>query len=549
MLFLMSIRTLVVLAAAVLYANSVAVALKVAAGSVQGEPFSDAFDDFYVDEPSERMLASGSQEGILMATGLRPGVAREGRPRRSKSAEAWAPPTRNGFLPFAGPMPSPNWENRMLIAKKNKFAFCYIEKNACTQFNFLMNGLNGMPTRDRIPFWKSNSDGVYKEYLKTQNVSRADGWSMSIFVREPTERFLSAWLSKCDAWEYGGIDCLGPRVTDLTISQKVELFEKTVVELLPTYMAKSRENGGVNAHYDPQHSFCGGRKLSEYNFVGVLAGSPDNIHRQVKHMLQDHARVSPRAKIMHLSDQLFPTTSKAGHGTNTVNLMKAFYRNRTILQMVMEQFAADYDWAGPAVNAAWAQSRRAASPDDSALKPQASPTASPTAGPTASPTASRTTSATAPPSTVRATGDPHLTNLFGQRFDLHQEGWHTLVRVPRGAQRKTALLSVEAEARQMGAACADVYFQSMNLTGRWVGANGRVFSASSVDTKKYQGWLRYGKVELKVVHGHTQSGIVYLNIFVRNLKRAGYVVGGLLGMDDHTAAVASSQKCRKTINL
>jgi len=351
--------------------------LKVAAGSVQAEPFSYPFDDFFVDESdelSERMPASGSPEDSLMATGLRLGEAREGRPGRSRRvAKAWAPPDRNGSFPFAGPKPSLNWENRMLIAQNKKFAFCYIEKNACTQFNLLMNGLNGMPTKDRIPFWKSNSDGMYKEFLSTHNVSQADGWIMSIFVREPTERFLSAWLSKCDAWEYGGIDCLGPRVTDLTISQKVELFEKTVVELLPTYMAKSRENGGFNAHYDPQHSFCGGRQLSEYNFVGVLAGSPDNIHRQVKHMLQDHARVSPRAKIMHLSDQLFPTTSKAGHGTNTVNLMKAFYRNRTILEMVMEQFAADYDWAGPAVNAAWAQSRRAVSPDGSAPEPQAAP--------------------------------------------------------------------------------------------------------------------------------------------------------------------------------
>mmetsp|Transcript_37605 Transcript_37605/g.105665 ORF Transcript_37605/g.105665 Transcript_37605/m.105665 type:complete len:355 (-) Transcript_37605:155-1219(-) len=349
MLFLMSIRTLVVLAAAVLYANSVAVALKVAAGSVQGEPFSDAFDDFYVDEPSERMLASGSQEGILMATGLRPGVAREGRPRRSKSAEAWAPPTRNGFLPFAGPMPSPNWENRMLIAKKNKFAFCYIEKNACTQFNKLFNALNGygFDPHDDNPFWKSNSDSK-DERIRShfrKNISKANGWKMAIFLRDPAERFLSAWLSKCDAWEYGGIDCLGPRVTGLPESKKVELFEKTVIELLPKYMARMRANGTYNAHYDPQHLFCGGRHLDEYDFVGRLSGSPKFISSQVEDMLQHQAGIGTSSELMTFAHKLFPASTKAGHSTDTTNVLRTFYRNATVYQAVLDQYAQDYRWA------------------------------------------------------------------------------------------------------------------------------------------------------------------------------------------------------------
>jgi hypothetical protein len=139
--------------------------------------------------------------------------------------------------------------------------------------------------------------------------------------------------------------------------------------------------------------------------------------------------------------------------------------------------------------------------------------------------------------------------VLGQRFDLHQEGLHTLVRIPRGAEREAALLSVEAEARQMGVACADMYFKSVNLTGSWVGSQGRVFSAGRVAKKESQSWLRYGKVELKVVQGHTKSGIVYLNLFVRHLKFAGYPVGGILGMDDHTAAATPSEKCGKRISL
>jgi hypothetical protein len=178
------------------------------------------------------------------------------------------------------------------------------------------------------------------------------------------------------------------------------------------------------------------------------------------------------------------------------------------------------------------------------------PTPAPTPA-TPSPTSPATVSPTAPPTSgsAQATGDPHLTNVLGQHFDLHKEGWHTLVRVPRGVERGAALLSVEAEARQMGVACADLYFQSMNLTGRWVGSVGRVFSASRAPQRNPQGWLRYGKVELKVVRGHTNSGIDYLNLFVRHLKLSGYPVGGILGLDDHAAAAAPLQGCWKRANL
>jgi len=186
--------------------------------------------------------------------------------------------------------------------------------------------------------------------------------------------------------------------------------------------------------------------------------------------------------------------------------------------------------------------------------PTASPTSPPIGGsaqaagdefqvPTASPTS--------PPTgeSAQATGDPHLANVLGQRFDLHKEGLHTLVRIPRGADLGAAFLSVEAEARQIGVLCADMYFLSVNLTGAWVGSQGRAFRAGHVANKESQRWLRYGKVELRVVQGHTRSGTVYLNLFVRHLRFAGFPVGGILGMDDHTVAATPSQKCQKRIIL
>ncbi|CAK0861843.1 unnamed protein product [Prorocentrum cordatum] len=87
--------------------------------------------------------------------------------------------------------------------------------------------------------------------------------------------------------------------------------------------------------------------------------------------------------------------------------------------------------------------------------------------PTPSPTWSPTSAAASSPTASSATGDPHLQNMFGQRFDLARPGISVLVRVPRGMPVEDALLVVKADARRLGARCSDIYFQEINVTGTW----------------------------------------------------------------------------------
>lgn len=72
--------------------------------------------------------------------------------------------------------------------------------------------------------------------------------------------------------------------------------------------------------------------------------------------------------------------------------------------------------------------------------------------------------------TPSVTGDPHLTNAIGQKFDIH-DGTHRLVHYPRGAPEQEALLMVDAQAVDMGQSsnCYSVYLQSIKLFGSWVG--------------------------------------------------------------------------------
>jgi len=189
-------------------------------------------------------------------------------------------------------------------------------------------------------------------------------------------------------------------------------------------------------------------------------------------------------------------------------------------------------------------------------------TPSPTPAPTpsaqgASGVASVPTSAPTPVM-VSASGDPHMVNVHGQRFDILRPGIHVLLQLPRGMETDF-LLRVEAQAVQLGGACADIYFQSLNLTGGWVrDAHGQHTRHSAIRYYANQpvgshlhgtNWMSFGKVDLKVVWGHTKSGLRYLNMFARRLSKAGVPIGGLLGLDDHTAASTPSLRCKRTMTL
>jgi len=146
---------------------------------------------------------------------------------------------------------------------------------------------------------------------------------------------------------------------------------------------------------------------------------------------------------------------------------------------------------------------------------------------------------------VAATGDPHLQNVHGERFDLMKPGVHVLINIPRGTSVEDALLRVQADARRVGERCADMYFSEINVTGSWAvtkQVGGYHFSASRSDVGT-PGWLAFGTVELKVVHGRTDTGFAYLNVYVKHLGRTGFDVGGLLGEDDHKDVIISSGAC------
>jgi len=96
-----------------------------------------------------------------------------------------------------------------------------------------------------------------------------------------------------------------------------------------------------------------------------------------------------------------------------------------------------------------------------------------------------------------------------------------------------------------------MYFHELNITGEWVdakGGGGLRFQAKGVHDEQPK-WLKFGKVEVKIVHGRTQKGVHYLNFYVKHLGLSGFAVGGLLGEDDHTEAAVPTEACLRHVSL
>ncbi|CAK0857817.1 unnamed protein product [Prorocentrum cordatum] len=109
-----------------------------------------------------------------------------------------------------------------------------------------------------------------------------------------------------------------------------------------------------------------------------------------------------------------------------------------------------------------------------------------------------------------ATGDPHLQNIHGEKFDLMKPGKHVLIQIPR-KRTDSALLRVDAGVHVLGTQCADMYFQELNITGAWADvkrAGGLHYHAQDADDTSYH-WSRFGNVQMKVAKGRTKKGIKY----------------------------------------
>jgi hypothetical protein len=229
----------------------------------------------------------------------------------------------------------------------------------------------------------------------------------------------------------------------------------------------------------------------------------------------------------------------------------------------------------------------------------------PTDDPTAAPSVTPTGAPTGTPTAGKITGDPHVTNVEGQRFNLVRVGVHELLRLPRHSQGagREALLKVSGSI-ESERSCEEPFVKQLDLSGLWLWQSGPLVlragglnedsddaimlqvNGSHVGKDEIQGLLpremlqvaksnakhnkrhgakarrdelftlkfRFSGATLTVDWVHREvpgSSLNHLDLHVADLPRLekGMDVGGILGRDDHASAARVSPGCEPTQNL
>lgn len=237
-------------------------------------------------------------------------------------------------------------ENRshVVLIPSVKLAFCLIPKIASDAFTRLFLEVNGQAMPDCTKecnhvFHAATAEGLG---IDPAELSKENGWKSAYFLRDPLERYLSAFGSKCVPHVDGkvgdnGANCEGEIITTPgNSSDYVTAFEQRVRSDMETGLPP------YNPHWVPQVQHikhqCGMDlfKPDSIDFFGTLSG---DVNAKVKQMLES----SNVENFAELADKFFPPEgANAVHASTTSKDFDVFFRNPDIVEDVAELYESDF---------------------------------------------------------------------------------------------------------------------------------------------------------------------------------------------------------------
>ena len=245
-------------------------------------------------------------------------------------------PSLSGWPPgMAFDNPS-NLLQRVVIIEEYKLLFCKIEKVADEAFTGLLQHMTDNSNRFRWGVNTPRSKNWTKAMLEDALADPA--WHKAVFFREPMERFLSGFRSKCEA----GHDRDGQQHCEHAFGTGVYNTTtgfQTAVERL----AARPSNQPMDEHWEHQGRFCGGLEdtLPHYNTVEQL--DPASSRQKVIQLFKDLGVANPPAKIKTLN-KWFPDQHgrESAHLTHAGAAMKQYYRSAELVDAVTDYYKQDY---------------------------------------------------------------------------------------------------------------------------------------------------------------------------------------------------------------
>lgn len=222
----------------------------------------------------------------------------------------------------------------LYVNKDHKFAFCLIEKNANSAWGTILNKLERFNLdagyNDKL-VQNSFSPEAAEEVFKNPSATRA------VFVRDPLERFLSAFLDKClsgtcvnDPSDFCYMRKPEQRGSGIPFSQAVE------------WMQTQNTSDWMEGHWNLQSHHCElNSRLNEYTVLGIM--KKETLARNAACLLEGAGLGFLNVKSSDDSAPAFwQASDHAGATSETSELLKAFY-TREAAEAVYNKLKEDYE--------------------------------------------------------------------------------------------------------------------------------------------------------------------------------------------------------------
>ncbi|KAL3921940.1 MAG: hypothetical protein SGILL_002479 [Bacillariaceae sp.] len=198
-------------------------------------------------------------------------------------------------------------DNDPIVLESHKLLFFSIPKNSCTEWKQLFRRMMGYDNWNKIPFLHPHDPrtngltylGTYDK-AKQEEIMTSPEWTRAMFVRDPLERMLSAYLNKGLSEErYIKKWCckIAPRETDEERRLELEYLQQhntSCVPLAPWEPQPTAETFSFDTfinefmfqcndkHWRPQSQRMFPQNWKFLNFIGRM----DNLHEDAKNLLE-----------------------------------------------------------------------------------------------------------------------------------------------------------------------------------------------------------------------------------------------------------------------
>ena len=226
--------------------------------------------------------------------------------------------------------------DRLIVLPDPKILLCVPEKDASTSVHAMAHVANGKRPGTTLPtdefWWGLTPNRANMSVKDVRNALQSTSWQSAVVWRDPVERFLSAYVSKCLRGDHDG-----PR----HCQRYLGFLANSTPSMSDVASALKRRHEPVcdwNAHWAPQACFCGGldSDFAElYSYRLHVSALQSGISQLLEH------RVPPprlRAALAELSNgTISPLNKLLRHPSHSAAGMTTELRSE-----LREMYARDY---------------------------------------------------------------------------------------------------------------------------------------------------------------------------------------------------------------